>query len=119
YPARAAHTRAVVGVVAGDACLVADQFGGFDPPPQTGTAFQRVEQELHACLCLALLEVVGPAHRADAHHAVGQGNHPHPAVFEAVYADISRILAAAPLGAAKMAENGRALMLLALAPQLL
>src|SRR4029077_6628241 len=65
----------------------------------------------------ALLEVIRPAHRADAHDALWQRNHPHPAVLEAVEADIARIRPGARLGAAEVAEDRRTLMLPVLAAQ--
>src|SRR5438477_278745 len=55
-------------------------------PPSTHTL------SLHDALPI-LLQVVRPAHRAYAHHAVRQRDHPHPAVLEAVHADVARILA--------------------------
>src|SRR5690606_9287909 len=65
----------------------------------------------------ALLEVVRPAHRADAHHAVRQRDHPHPAVLEAVDADVAGVFAGAGLGAAEMAEDRRALVRGVAAPE--
>src|SRR5205814_7219452 len=81
YPARPAHLLRVIGVVAGDAHLVADQLGPSDTLPQCGVALESVEQELERAT-FALLEVVRPAHRAHAHHTRGQRNHPHPAMLE-------------------------------------
>src|SRR6185312_1178535 len=58
-----------------------------------------------------LLEVIGPAHRAHAHAVVGQRDHPHPAVLEAVDADVARVFATAARGMAESAEQRRALVL--------
>jgi hypothetical protein len=79
-------------------------------------SIQRVEQKFPRA-AFALLEVIRPAHGADAHYAVGQRNHPHPAMLEAVDADVARVLARAPRGAAEVGKDGRALMLVVLAAQ--
>src|SRR5579863_3165799 len=116
HPARSAHACRVIRVVAGDAYLVADELRGFQAPPQCRITLERGEEKLQRA-AFALLEVIRPAHRSDAHDAPWQRNHPHPAVLEAVDADIARIRPGARLGAAEVAEDRRTLMLPVLATQ--
>ena len=59
--------------------------------PQTRDCFCRVAMQKIDRAAFALLEVVGPADRAHAHHPIGQRNHPHPAMLEAVDADVARV----------------------------
>src|SRR5208282_5803620 len=116
YPTGSAHACRVIRIIAGDAHL-ADQLRALHTLPQSRALLQRVEQIFHRAT-LALLEVLRPADRSNAHHALGQRNHPHPAMLEAIDADVAGILAQARRGAAKVPENGGALMLTILAPQL-
>src|SRR5262249_7493105 len=118
HPARAAHLPRVVGVVPGDAHLVADELRVLEAPPEERTALQGLDEEL-ARAPGALLEVVRAAHCADAHRPGGRCNHPHPAVIEAVDADVAGVGARARLGAPEVSEDRRALMLRVLAPQVL
>ena len=117
HPARPAHRRAVVGVVARDPHLVADELRILEALPQRRVLPQRLHQELHRA-ALALLQVVRPAHRADAHHPLRQRDHPHPAVREAVHADVAGVRPGTRRGAAEMPEDGGALVLGVLAAQL-
>src|SRR5262249_49667630 len=96
--------------------LVADELGVLESPPHCRIALQRRVQELHGASA-ALLEVIGATDCANTHDAIRQRDHPHPALLEAVDADVARVLARAWLGAAKVAENRRALVLGATTPQ--
>ena len=52
-----------------------------------------------------LLEVGRAAHRADAHAAVPERDHPEPAVREPVHADVARVVAFAPIHVEEVAED--------------
>ena len=118
HPALAAHATGVVGVVAGDPYFVANEFRVPQALPQAGVLLQRRQQEVER-FALALLQVIRAADCADTHHAVGQRNHPHPAVLEAVDADIASVLARPRCRTPKVPEYRRALMLKVLAAQFL
>src|SRR6185437_8704505 len=106
HPARAAHAARVVGVIAGDAYLVANQLGMLESLPECRTVLQRLQQKLDGAAA-ALLEVVGAADGPDAHDPVGQRDHPHPAMIEVVDADVAGLGPRAPLRAAKVTEDRR------------
>src|SRR5262249_49884773 len=94
HPAWPTDLPRIVGIVAGDVYLVADELGVLEAPPECRIALQRRAQELDRATA-TLLEVIRTADRADAHHACRQRNHPHPAMLEAIDADVARVIARA------------------------
>ena len=117
--ALAAALRARVRVVAGGVDALVDQLRVLQPRLEVGAERDRVAEELGQRLA-ARLEVVRPAHGADAGRAVDQRDEPEPAVLEPEDRDVALELAGQPLGAGEVTVERRAVVapVLLLAAQL-
>jgi hypothetical protein len=77
--------------------------------PHRWRRLQRLHQERRG-VAATLPEVIGRAHRADAHHVVGQRDQPEPALREAGDGDVAGVVAGAAAHATEVAEDRRRLV---------
>ena len=108
-PALAGAVRRGVRIVAGGIDPVVDQRRLLQPLGQPRRERDGIGEEFGQRL-VARLEVVRPAHRADARRAVGQRDEPEPAVREPEHGDVAGPAAGQTAGIPEVPEEGRAVV---------